>query len=424
MQNIGDKMGLETNYVKFINSVIDQANGKKMLELGNQSLNHVKRSEKTGKEYFTNNGYDHTSVDRNGLDGSIKKDLRNLNEFRDYVDSFNIVTNCGVTEHVEPVQSQYTVFRIIHDSLKVGGIAFHILPNSEEIQSNRWGEHCRIWYNEKFFRTLAELNLYEILAVDKIDSLIAVAYKKKTSVKFTEDIETFQRDLVVLKYDTPLMNEVVKPNTMVTKGKVFELKSSIEYVVSKNIQGDYVECGTYRGGLAALMLDNIIFNNLNKKLWVYDTFQGMSEPGELDVSTKNEKASQTFQASKNESTGCSDWCKATIDIVQSTLNLVSNEYEKHTNLIIGKVEDTLKFENNIPKSISFMRLDTDWYESTKIELEKFYDRLSVNGIIIIDDYRLWQGQKLAVDEFFDKLDKDSYEFTDGDDGSLIITKLG
>ena len=71
-----------------------------------------------------------------------------------------------------------------------------------------------------------------------------------------------------------------------------------------------------------------------------------------------------------------------------------------------------------------MRLDTDWYESTKIELEKFYHLLSIDGIVIIDDYRLWQGQKLAVDEFFDKLDKDSYKFTDGDDGSLIITKLG
>ena len=47
----------------------------------------------------------------------------------------------------------------------------------------------------------------------------------------------------------------------------------------------------------------------------------------------------------------------------------------------------------------------------------------MGGIVIIDDYRLWQGQKLAVDEFFDKLDKDAYQFVDGDDGSLIITKI-
>jgi len=417
-------MGLETNYLKFINSIIDQANGKKMLELGNQSLNHVKRSEKTGKEYFTNNGYDHTSVDRNGLDGSIKKDLRNLNEFREYVDYFNIVTNCGVTEHIEPIHNQHTIFRIIHDSLKVGGIAFHILPDSDNMHTNRWGQHCRIWYNENFFKKLAELNHYEILAIDKIDSLIAVAYRKKSPVKFTDNLEIFRQDLCIINYDKPLLDEIIKPNTMVTRGKISELSLSLKNIIDKNVPGDYVECGTYRGGLAALMLDNILYNNLEKKLWVYDTFQGMSEPSDLDISTKNEKASQTFQASKNESTGYADWCKATIDIVQSTLSLVSNEYEKFTNLIIGKVEDTLQFENNIPKSIALMRLDTDWYESTKIELEKFYDRLSVNGIVIIDDYRLWQGQKLAVDDFFDKLDKDSYKCIDGDDGSLIITKLG
>jgi hypothetical protein len=82
-------MGLETNYLKFINSVISQASGKRMLELGNQSLNHSKRPEKTGNEYFTNNGFEHISVDRNGLDGAVKKDLRNISQFREYVDFFH-----------------------------------------------------------------------------------------------------------------------------------------------------------------------------------------------------------------------------------------------------------------------------------------------------------------------------------------------
>ena len=210
---------------------------------------------------------------------------------------------------------------------------------------------------------------------------------------------------------------------MVTKRKVSELNTCLYKTITEEIVGDYVECGTYRGGLSALMLDTILYHNLDKKLWVYDTFQGMSEPSDLDISNKNEIAKVTFDASKNQLTGYADWCKATIDIVQSTLSIVSHEYEKYSNLIIGKVEDTLTHENNIPKKISLMRLDTDWYESTKIELEKFYHLLSVGGIVIIDDYRLWLGQKLAVDEFFDKLDKDAYQFVDGDDGSLIITKM-
>lgn len=416
-------MGLETSYIKFINRFIDQAPGKNMLELGNQSLNHVKRPEKTGKAYFTNNGYNHISIDRNGLDGSLPKDLRNLSEFREFVDKFDIITNSGVTEHVEPIDKQHTVFRIIHDSLKVGGIAFHILPDADEIKSNRWRNHCRFWYNEEFFRTLVEINNYELLAIEKIDSLIIVAYRKKYPTIFSDNKDKFYQNLITINYKDSLLKDIVHPNTMTSSGKVFELDQSLEKIVANQISGDYIECGTYRGGLSALMLDNIIFNKLEKKLWVYDTFQGMSEPSEIDISTKNESALETFTATKNVETGYSNWCKATIDIVQSTLSLVHHDYEEHVNLIIGKVEDTLKFDINVPKKISLMRLDTDWYESTKIELEKFYHRLSIGGIVIIDDYRLWQGQKLAVDEFFDKLDKDSYKFVDGDDGSLIITKL-
>jgi hypothetical protein len=108
--------------------------------------------------------------------------------------------------------------------------------------------------------------------------------------------------------------------------------------------------------------------------------------------------------------------------VQSTLNIVSKNYPNYCKLIQGKVEDTLPVVDNIPEKISLMRLDTDWYESTKIELDTFYSLLSIGGIIIIDDYRYWQGQKLAVDEFFQTIEKDSYAFFDGDDGSLIIKK--
>lgn len=220
------------------------------------------------------------------------------------------------------------------------------------------------------------------------------------------------------------LNKVVMRNTMTTKGKVHELDAHLSYIFSKNIEGDFVECGTYRGGLAALMLDYIIAHHLDKKLWIYDTFQGMSEPTEKDVSTKNESAILEFENTKNNQTGCADWCKATIDVVESTLNLISTEYKNYTNLIVGKVEDTLQLKENIPEKISLMRLDTDWYESTKIELEKFYGLVSIGGIIIIDDYHYWKGQKSAVDEFFDLVEKDSYQFHDGDDSSLIITKTG
>ena len=225
-----------------------------------------------------------------------------------------------------------------------------------------------------------------------------------------------------IKTNQDVIIKIVKPNTMVSRGRIYDLDRLVNETIELNIDGDYVECGVYRGGLSALMLDKILSHQLDKKLWIYDTFQGMSEPTEVDISTKNENAVEAFNTLKNEKTGCADWCKATIDIVQSTLNLVSKNYPNYCKLIQGKVEDTLLVVDNIPKKISLMRLDTDWYESTKIELDTFYNLLSIGGIIIIDDYKYWQGQKLAVDEFFQAIEKDSYAFFDGDDGSLIIKK--
>ena len=69
-------------------------------------------------------------------------------------------------------------------------------------------------------------------------------------------------------------------------------------------------------------------------------------------------------------------------------------------LIMGKVEDTLLKKENLPESISVLRLDTDWYESTKIELEVLYPRLVKGGILIVDDYGMWNGSRRAVDEYF------------------------
>lgn len=68
--------------------------------------------------------------------------------------------------------------------------------------------------------------------------------------------------------------------------------------------------------------------------------------------------------------------------------------------IKGKVEDTLRDERNLPEKIAVLRLDTDWYESTKVELEVLYPRLRPGGVLIIDDYGYWQGARKAVDEYF------------------------
>ena len=62
--------------------------------------------------------------------------------------------------------------------------------------------------------------------------------------------------------------------------------------------------------------------------------------------------------------------------------------------------ETLNIPSNLPESISVLRLDTDWYESTRKELQILYPRLGVGGVLIIDDYGYWDGCRKAVHEYF------------------------
>ena len=223
--------------------------------------------------------------------------------------------------------------------------------------------------------------------------------------------------------DKNFIKKFISPNTMCSKEQINELTILLGDVFKNQIDGDIVECGTWRGGLACLMLQSIIDNTQAvKKLYVYDTFDGMTMPEEIDVSTNGENAIDTFTKSSNNGE-TSKWCRAGIEVVEFNLNRITKNHKLYTKLIKGKVEDTLVIQENLPEKICLMRLDTDWYQSTKIELETFYPKLSVGGIIIVDDYNHWQGQQKAVDEFFNNLEKESFEKNIGSNRGLIIRKL-
>jgi hypothetical protein len=92
------------------------------------------------------------------------------------------------------------------------------------------------------------------------------------------------------------------------------------------------------------------------------------------------------------------------------------------NFVVGKVEQTLNLRSNIPDAIALLRLDTDWYESTKVELETLYDKLSPGGILLIDDYGYWDGTRRAVDEFFNSLPRKML-FNRIDNGGRLGVKI-
>jgi O-methyltransferase len=187
----------------------------------------------------------------------------------------------------------------------------------------------------------------------------------------------------------------VEPFTMTSLDRRASLLGAVDHIVRHRIAGDIVECGVWRGGsmmLAALAL--IARGDVSRDLWLYDTFEGMSEPTAADRNPSGESAA-TQLARTPRGTGV--WCEAGLADVQA--NLWSTGYPRERiHFVEGKVEATIPA--TLPAQIALLRLDTDWYESTRHELAHLYPRLARHGVLLIDDYGHWQGARQAVDEFF------------------------
>jgi hypothetical protein len=209
-------------------------------------------------------------------------------------------------------------------------------------------------------------------------------------------------DIDIVEHENfEIINQVL-PYTLTSPAKLFALIEAVKYVINGEIRGAIVECGVWRGGsMMAAALTLIKMNAKKRNLFLYDTYAGMTEPMEEDVNLFREKASKLYSQSIKKKQGldiCS-WHNASLEEVKS--NLLNLGYPNDRIFFIqGKVEDTIPLQ--IPENISILRLDTDFYESTRHELDHLFPRLSEGGVLIVDDYGFWQGQKKAVDEYFRK----------------------
>lgn len=186
--------------------------------------------------------------------------------------------------------------------------------------------------------------------------------------------------------------------TMTSYERLVSLLRSLDYLCDNGIEGDIVECGVWRGGSMALAARKLILmKQEHRKLYLFDTFEGMTPPTENDSSSINHIEAKSLLDNSNKFDGNNVWCYSTLDEVISNMNATKYPH-KNISYFEGKVEETLP-EESIGR-IALLRLDTDWYESTKHELETLFDKLVPNGILIIDDYGHWSGARKAVDEFF------------------------
>lgn len=193
--------------------------------------------------------------------------------------------------------------------------------------------------------------------------------------------------------------EAVQPYTMTSPERIASLVHAVEYVARHDIPGDIVECGVWKGGsMMAIARTLQRLNRTDRRLLLFDTFDGMPPATDDDRDLQGASASAQL-AGADRNSDAIIWARAQLDEVQQNLRGTGYPAER-MEFIKGKVEDTVPARS--PQRIALLRLDTDWYESTRHELEHLFPRLSDGGVLIIDDYGHWQGARKAVDEYFEK----------------------
>jgi len=198
----------------------------------------------------------------------------------------------------------------------------------------------------------------------------------------------------------------VRPYTMLSHERLLSLFTQVEFCENAEIPGCYVECGVWKGGSVGLMaMANMKYGVQPRHLHLFDSFQEICEP---DASVDGERA---INEVKSRSTGgVNGELKPLSGIYDSFGGPGSLEGNKmllekiigydpsYVHYHKGWFQDTLPEVTNIDK-IAILRLDSDWYASTKICLEHLYDKVVPGGFIIIDDYGTYEGCRKAVDEY-------------------------
>ena len=222
------------------------------------------------------------------------------------------------------------------------------------------------------------------------------------------DFSPFQRDLIAR----------VRPYTMTSDERIAVLESAVRHVVQHH-PGDFVECGVAKGGsMMAVAYTLLELGVRDRELYLYDTFEGMPEPDDFDRGRFGEPAHRRWRK-RRDAAGNSTWINHSIDEVRH--NLARTGYpERRVHFIKGKVEETLPTAAPAG-AIALLRLDTDWYASTRAEFDYLYPRLIRGGILIVDDYFRWQGARKATDEYLQAHEVPMF-LVRVDDSSVIAVK--
>lgn len=194
-----------------------------------------------------------------------------------------------------------------------------------------------------------------------------------------------------------------RPHTMTSPERLLAILDSVRYLHARGISGAFVECGVWRGGsVMAMILQLMELGVTDRDIYLYDTFEGMTAPTAEDVSDFDGAAQTIFDRSADA--GEKPWEHLfnqevfNLQVVRETL-LATGYPAQRLHFVQGPVEDTIP--GTLPEHIALLRLDTDWYESTRHELQHLWPKVESAGVLIIDDFGHWDGCRKAVEEYFD-----------------------
>ncbi len=203
--------------------------------------------------------------------------------------------------------------------------------------------------------------------------------------------------------------------TLCSEEKVREVIHAILYVLKNDLEGAFVECGVAAGGIASLMASVLLSKKSFKHIYLYDTFEGMTEP-DLELDEVHETIEKRPVLAQGFSPG---GLRYDINMTINGLRAL-NFPSEYVHIVKGDVRETLLLEKNLPDKISILRLDTDLYDSTLVELEVLFPRLVKGGILILDDYMSFPGHRKAVDEYFRKINFKPFFHRTDFEGRMVI----
>ncbi|HXI68945.1 MAG TPA: TylF/MycF/NovP-related O-methyltransferase [Verrucomicrobiae bacterium] len=204
----------------------------------------------------------------------------------------------------------------------------------------------------------------------------------------------FLKGLPILPRATAMFR--AKRYTMTTPIRCRRLWDSCKTVLEGNVPGCFVECGVWKGGSSGIMALAIKNAGQERNLHLFDSFEGLPEPTEKD----GEYATTTYSGGRSGGKLATiNQCSAELDGVRHLILDKIKVPEKFAHFHVGWFQNTVPVDAVKLGSIALLRLDGDWYDSTKVCLEHLYPHLSPGGILILDDYFCWEGCRKATDEY-------------------------